>query len=207
MSLTQYESTRGWDLLTVCSAYPRFIPRSFAVSVGAARKIEPGEEITISCKATKTSVLPHETLADNGERADLTAGQTFIEREKSLQRWGFKCSCDLCTASSDEVAISDTRRLQIQTKRDQVVEAYQAGNAERAVALTEEILELMRQEDLFQLYSEQYENLGRVYWAIGDKKKAEKYARMSLAVLEEQGYVKVESGHVRMLLRSFAEAM
>ncbi len=75
------------------------------------------------------------------------------------------------------------------------------------MALTEEILELMRQEDLFQLYSEQYENLGRVYWAIGDKKKAEKYARMSLAVLEEQGYVKVESGHVRMLLRSFAEAM
>jgi hypothetical protein len=37
-------------LLTHGSAYTRFMPESLQVSIGAARDIQQGEEITISCK-------------------------------------------------------------------------------------------------------------------------------------------------------------
>ena len=130
-------------------------------------------------------------------------GQTFIDRQKALERWGFKCSCDLCTASSEEVAASDTRRLQIQNKYGHVYKAYQAGEAERAISLTNEILELMKEEDLFQLYSEQYENLGRIYWASGDKTNAIKYAKKSLDILEQQGHIQTGPRYLKMVLDSF----
>lgn len=32
------------------SAFQRFVPRSLGITVGAARDIQAGEEITISCK-------------------------------------------------------------------------------------------------------------------------------------------------------------
>ncbi len=62
----------------------------------------------------------------------------------------------------------------------------------------------MHQEELFPMYSEQYENLARTYWAVGDWKMATKYARMSLDLLKEQGYIeKYTEQHLAALLKSF----
>lgn len=49
----------GANQITIHSAYPSFLQRSLAVSVAAARDIEPGEEITISCglRPTNTHLL------------------------------------------------------------------------------------------------------------------------------------------------------
>ncbi len=72
------------------------------------------------------------------------------------------------------------------------------------MALTHEVLQLMREENLFQLYSEQYENLARIYWAAKDRDEAVKYAKMSLEMLVEQGYIqRVEPEHLQMVLNTF----
>ncbi len=91
--------------------------------------------------------------------------------------------------------------------RDDVVRAFKDGNAPRAIELTRRILSLMHIEEMFPMYSEQYENLGRIYWAIGDRKNAEKYAQTSLDLLAEQGYITQAQRHYRLpfLLKSFDE--
>lgn len=65
------------------------------------------------------------------------------------------------------------------------------------------MLKILEEEDLFRLVSEQYENLGRLYWAKGDRKNGEKYARMSLDELYKQGFAKHQPHHLGQVLRSF----
>ncbi|KAK0712909.1 hypothetical protein B0T26DRAFT_648852 [Lasiosphaeria miniovina] len=165
------------------NAYTRFIPQSIQVSVGAARDIEAGEEITISY---------------------ITLGQTSAERHKALQQWGFNCTCALCTAGADVVAASDARRRQVDALRGQAVEAFQRGKPYEALRLTRQVLGLLPAEELFPLYSEQYENIARIYWVLQDMERAEENARLSLDVLARQGYIdSVTPGHLDMLWRQF----
>jgi hypothetical protein len=131
-------------------------------------------------------------------------GQTFADRQRGLQRWSFKCTCDLCSADADATLASDTRRMKIASKREKAIKAYQDGNAQRAIELLNEVLALMHEEDLPLLTGEIFENLGRVYWAGGDREKGQRYARMSLETMAEQGYIsRVRPGHLRALLRDY----
>lgn len=133
-------------------------------------------------------------------------GQTFIERQKALKRWGFACECSLCSADGETTSASDTRRIKLQSKRDQAIRAYQDGNAERAIELTNEILQLMEAEELPLLMSEQFENLGRIYWASGDHANGERYARMSLNLLQEQGFIaEWQPSHLKMMLNDYEQ--
>ena len=92
----------------------------------------------------------------------------------------------------------------MESLRDQAGEAFRDGKASEAIRFTVEALELQRKEDLFPLYSQQYENLARIYWAVGDWKMSTKYARMSLDLLTEQGYIEAyDEQHLAMLLKTF----
>ncbi|KAK3376839.1 hypothetical protein B0T24DRAFT_677702 [Lasiosphaeria ovina] len=165
------------------NSYTRFIPQSIQVSVGAARDIEAGEEITISY---------------------ITLGQTSAERHKALQQWGFNCTCALCTAGTEAVAASDARRRQVDALRGQAVEAFRRRKPYEALRLTRQVLGLLPAEELFPLYSEQYENMARIYWVLQDMERAEENARLSLDVLARQGYIdSVTPGHLDMLWRQF----
>ncbi|KAK0625408.1 hypothetical protein B0T17DRAFT_590995 [Bombardia bombarda] len=167
------------------NAYTRFIPQSLGVSVAASRDIKLGEEITISY---------------------LTVGETSDVRQRSLRQWGFECSCDLCSSSAAEVAASDARRRQIDMLRHQAVQAFTDGKPYQALRITRQVLNLLPLEGLFPLYSEQYENIARVYWMLRDREKAEKYARISLDVLAEQGYIsRVRPGDVEIMWNKFVE--
>ncbi|KAH8890037.1 SET domain-containing protein [Thozetella sp. PMI_491] len=164
------------------NAYTRFVPENLGTTVGAAMDIEPGEEITISY---------------------LTFGQTFDERQKSLKRWSFNCTCSLCAAGKER-GVSDKKRKQIEALREKAGEAYHEAKASDAIRYTVEALELMRQEELFPMYSEQFENLARIYWAVGDWKMATQHARKSLDLLKEQGYIEgYNERHLASLLQSF----
>ncbi|KAK3320136.1 hypothetical protein B0T19DRAFT_488318 [Cercophora scortea] len=167
------------------NAYTRFIPRSLEVSVAAVRDIQPGEEITISY---------------------ITIGQETVQRKRALEVWGFECKCSLCSSSQNEIAASDARRRQIETLRGQVVEAFQDGKPFQALRLSRQVLNLLPSEELFPLYSEQYENMARAYWFLRDREKTMKYAKMSLEVLVEQGYIeRVTPEHLEAMWRNFAE--
>ncbi|KAI1444129.1 SET domain-containing protein [Annulohypoxylon stygium] len=164
------------------NAFIRFTPSSLAVSIVALRDIEPGEEINITY---------------------VPLGKTREERQADLQKWGFNCTCSLCTASKAEVAASDYRRSKIKDMRQEVMKAVEAWDGTKAVKLTHEVLELMRAEDLAPLYASQYEIMARLYWKARDKKTGAKYAKMSIDTLVDQGYLEDSPGALPALLKSF----
>ncbi|KAI2465176.1 SET domain-containing protein [Annulohypoxylon bovei var. microspora] len=164
------------------NAFIRFTPSSLAVSIIALRDIEPGEEINI-------------TYVPLGKKRE--------ERQIGLRKWGFNCTCALCTASKAEVAASDYRRQKIKDMREEVMKAVEAWDGTKAVKLTHEVLELMRAEDLAPLYSSQYEIMARLYWKAGDKKTGTKYAKMSIDTLVDQGYLEDSPSILPILLKAF----
>ncbi|KAI1483512.1 SET domain-containing protein [Daldinia eschscholtzii] len=164
------------------NSYIRFTPSTLAVSVVALRDIKPGEEITITY---------------------VPLGNTRDERQEALQKWGFECTCSLCTASKTEIAVSDYRRAKIKALRREVMKAVEEWDGTRAVKLTHEVLELMKAEDLSPLYSSQYEIMARLYWKAKDKKTATKYAQMSIDVLVDQGYLEDSPNSLQALLKTF----
>ncbi|KAI1454593.1 SET domain-containing protein [Annulohypoxylon moriforme] len=166
------------------NAFIRFTPSSLAVSIVALRDIGPGEEINITY---------------------VPLGKTREERQIGLQKWGFNCTCSLCTASKAEVAASDYRRLKIKDMRQEVMKAVEAWDGTKAVKLTHEVLELMRAEDLAPLYASQYEIMARLYWKARDEKTGTKYAKMSIDTLVDQGYLEDSPGTLKALLKTFDE--
>ncbi|KAI1761147.1 SET domain-containing protein [Hypoxylon sp. FL1150] len=164
------------------NAFIRFTPASLAVSVVVQRDIEPGEEITITY---------------------VPLGKSREERQEALLKWGFSCSCDLCTASKAEIAASDYRREKIKNMRQEVMKAVEVWDGTKAVKLTLEALELMRDEDLAPLYASQYEILARIYWKAKDKKMGTKYAQMSIDTLVDQGYLEKNTEALPALLETF----
>lgn len=189
------------------SAFIRFTPSSLAVSIVALRDIEPGEEINITCKLKRPFLYygvgntTDKTFAE--PIIDVPLGKTREERQADLQKWGFNCTCSLCTASKAEVAASDYRRSKIKDMRQEVMKAVEAWDGTKAVKLTHEVLELMRAEDLAPLYASQYEIMARLYWKARDKKTGAKYAKMSIDTLVDQGYLEDSPGALPALLKSF----
>lgn len=136
----------------------------------------------------------------------MTLGQTSEARKKALKLWGFDCQCALCTAPAAEVAASDARRTQIEQLHEQAIDAFQAGRAFQALRITRQILNLLPTEELFVHYAEQYENMARIYFVLRDQENAVKYARMSLEVLLEQGYIKrIQPEHYAVMWKRFAD--
>jgi len=68
------------------------------------------------------------------------------------------------------------------------------------------MIALLREEDLELLLAEQYENTGRIHWAMGDRVAGERWARRSLDLLSDQGYLgEVRPGMLRALLRNYEQ--
>ncbi|KAI5856722.1 SET domain-containing protein [Durotheca rogersii] len=164
------------------NAFVRFTPISLAVSLVALRDIEAGEEINITY---------------------IPLGTARNERQAALRKWGFNCTCSLCTASKTEIAASDYRRNKIKALGEEVIQAIEVWDGTKAVKLTQEVLDLMRIEGLVPLYSGQYEIMARLYWKAKDVKTATEYARMSLDTLVDLGYLEENPEALPALLKTF----
>ena len=139
-------------------------------------------------------------------RADVTFGEVSSERKQNLRKWGFECTCDLCSAPPDEVAASDERREKIAALKQQAIQAFQAGKVYLSLKLTRQILPLLPKENLFQEMADQYENMSRIYYVMRDRKNATKYAKKSLGVLVEMGYLPwVQEEHVNVMFARFED--
>ena len=104
------------------------------------------------------------------------------------------------------MAASDTRRRQIETLRDDAVRAFQGGKPYQALRITRQLIGLLPSEELFPMYSEQYENMARIFFVLGDMENAEKYATLSLRTLAEQGYIQsVGPDHLERMWKRFRE--
>ncbi|KAK7755497.1 hypothetical protein SLS62_002429 [Diatrype stigma] len=169
------------------SAYFQSSQSSLAARVIAFRDIKPGEEITISY---------------------IDLGKTYPERQKALQRWDFSCDCEMCRAPASETAASDARRLRIRALRGDVLKALAPSpgrDVRGAIEMAEEVLALVRREELRGLYAEQHDTLGRLYWAAGDRALGLEHARISLEVLEDVGYIEHDDAHLPKLLGTYGE--
>ncbi len=74
----------------------------------------------------------------------------------------------------------------MRTLRSEVIRTINRGEFREAVELSEELLDTVQEEDLMAHYGDYFEIPARLYNAVGDWNKAEKYSRMVLNEL--QGY-------------------
>ncbi|KAK3315520.1 hypothetical protein B0H66DRAFT_628669 [Apodospora peruviana] len=147
------------------SAFTRFDEKTLSNTVIAFREIKKGEEITISYSEF---------------------GLTRAERQHILQaKWGFTCTCSLCTASQDEITASDARRLKIKALGPQVVQQVQSAQFRLAIELNREMVDLIAAEKLIPHMGEHYEVMARLHMGAGNKKEAKKYAKLAIADLEK----------------------
>ncbi|KAK3386655.1 hypothetical protein B0H63DRAFT_540625 [Podospora didyma] len=145
------------------SALTKFDGKTLTNTVLAFRDIKPGEEISISY-------------------ADF--GLTSQERQRTLlQKWGFKCTCSLCSAHPAEIAASDARRLEIKELGEQVLQHVEKSDFSKAVEVNEKLWNAVSAEKLVSHMGDHFEVMARLCLAAGDRKGAKEYARRALAEL------------------------
>ncbi|KAI1109858.1 hypothetical protein F5Y14DRAFT_455603 [Nemania sp. NC0429] len=164
------------------NAFVRFSPTSFDVKVVAFRDIEIGEEITISY---------------------IPLNHPREKRQRDLRRWGFECSCSLCTASKADIAASDYRREKIASLQNDVLKSISELDGASAVRAVYEILALVEAEDIPTMVASQYEVLARLFWKAGETESATQYAQKSLDTLIDHGYIDYRADDLSLLLKDF----
>ncbi|CAK7209790.1 hypothetical protein SCUCBS95973_000560 [Sporothrix curviconia] len=170
------------------TALTRFNDKDLTQKVIAFCDIEPGEEVTIS-------------YTDFGLSHD-------ARQEKLLRRWGFRCTCNLCSGGANAAAASDARRRRVTDLRNEVVAHLQKGAFILAIsAYEDELLDLVRIEHLAEHMGEHYEVLARLHLAAGNHTAAGAYAQRALDELETFGLAGTQSsaGSVHEL-RAFVKA-
>lgn len=123
---------------------------------------------------------------------DLLLGLTSTRRQQGLERWGFKCTCPLCSAPPSEKAISDTRRQRIEEAKPELVAFWKEGKYQAAIRIGEEIVELIKEEGLTSMLTDEYVVLARLYLIRGDKETAEEYAELAVEILSNLGFLGTE---------------
>ncbi|KAF3343709.1 hypothetical protein VD0002_g1360 [Verticillium dahliae] len=150
------------------NSFMRFSKRSFGATIVAFRDIHPAEEITIS-------YAPF--------------GLTHSQRQSTLADWGFKCTCEMCTAAPDVIAASDARRSKVEDLQAQVLDFLGRGKIHGAIKLIESILELLETEGLQPLMTEHYDSLARIYWYLNERGKSRANARSAVELLAVHGFI------------------
>ncbi|KAB5583569.1 hypothetical protein GE09DRAFT_1212148 [Coniochaeta sp. 2T2.1] len=149
------------------NAHTRFSQGGLSMSAVALRDIEPGEEATISYAEF---------------------GTTYGQRQHALlHTWGFRCTCELCTSSSEVLVASDKRRGRIGEIREEIVGLVREARFGRAIEMSQEMIELVLREELVAHLGEHYEVLTRLYYAVRDREGTERYARLTIGELERYG--------------------
>ncbi|CAG8983165.1 hypothetical protein HYALB_00010313 [Hymenoscyphus albidus] len=135
-----------------------FDPNTLIKSTHAARTILPGEELTINYISL---------LRLHKER-----------QEHLLDVWGFKCTCDLCSASQGKIQISDFRIQQIRYIHDGLADWSASSYA--TIAMAEWLIELYEEEHLWASRPISYVFAALAYNGVGDAEKARAFAIKSL---------------------------
>ena len=80
---------------------------------------------------------------------------------------------------------SDKRREKLGKGIEKTVSAIQKGDVRGAINVLRDALKLLEQEGLVNLSGEVYESLARIYWAVGDKKRAREHAEKAVNYLAD----------------------
>lgn len=117
---------------------------------------------------------------------DSLPGLTRAERQKQLQnRWGFECTCSLCSASEKEVKKSDQRRQKIKELNREVQMLIRQEKFIRAIKVQKKVIELVEKENLHSQLWEHHWTLAELYSDVGDRGNTRRYAKKAYAELKE----------------------
>jgi len=160
------------------------------MTVRAIRDIEAGTEINLSCTYLPLSPLAHFLT---GKKKDTDFGLTFHERQTALKaKWGFDCTCTLCSASPSTIAASDARRKKINELGTIVIKHVENQDFKQAIKQHHEMMETIEEENLAPHMGDYYEVMTRLLAATKDMKKAKKYARLAIDEFGTAGETKRE---------------
>ncbi|RKU46421.1 hypothetical protein DL546_006178 [Coniochaeta pulveracea] len=122
-----------------------------------ARKIQPGEELTI-------------TYINNPL-------QSRRERQKMVKKWtGSECSCSLCSAHKDVIKASEDRLKEIRRLQAKLADHESTGVTK---AMIDRYIKLYKEERLETRLADAYELVATNYNYLGFSKEAKKYAMLS----------------------------
>ena len=95
-------------------------------------------------------------------------------------RWGFTCTCDLCSSSKEELAASDSRRKRFNELGVKVIRTLEGGDIKKAIGYHREVIQAIKEEQLTPHLGDYYEVAARLYTAVGDKKSAAQFAKLAV---------------------------
>ncbi|KAI1466445.1 SET domain-containing protein [Daldinia caldariorum] len=155
-SLFTEVSRLNHDCRPTCAYY--FDHRDFHHKVMAVRDVAEDEELTIAY---------YDPLQSHSTR-----------QEKLQKEWGFKCSCQRCSANATAIAESDRRVSQIHALWKELDDhsATSKGSAEKARLL----ISLYEEEGILGRLNEAYYRAAIEYVGIGDVEKATEYAALCI---------------------------
>lgn len=153
------------------------------MEVVAIRDIDPGEEITHSCKSQP---FKRQYLHVTDPEPDAPLGMNYKERQEALKEWGFTCKCPLCSSSRKTIQQSDQRRNRIRKIRE-VLSERDDLSGDQVDKLVAELLRLINEEKLEVQLVVYYEVIARAYMGVFDFEKAKQYATMCEAAWIQYG--------------------
>ncbi|TQN74730.1 SET domain-containing protein 5 [Colletotrichum shisoi] len=165
------------------NAITRYSPRTLELEVVAYKDIQPGEEVSISYSMLNM-------LSD--------------DRRRTLQEWGFNCTCALCGSPAADIAASDARRARLQQILARLTDETATGPSLSAAAvgeLTAEMDGVVEREGLAAQAGEFYGMVARAYARAGEAGAGARYARMAAEGMERfAGYDDERTAAARGLL-------
>lgn len=148
------------------------------MEVIAYRDIEPGEELTFSCKSVPRNKRGSMLICG----VDLPLNLLSEQRQSLIREWGFNCTCSLCS-SKDESAASDHRRGRIQDLLAEL-DLPEVRNHDAVEERVGEILDLCAKEGMAAQVGDFYTIVADVYTSMGDMRLARKYGELALKELK-----------------------
>ncbi|CAN9165956.1 unnamed protein product [Alternaria alternata] len=150
------------------NSFVLFSRAGVSMAIKAYRDIEPGEEITVSY---------------------LLLGLPSPKRQSLIRRWGFKCTCDLCSLPIQERQASDLRRTVIAQAEEKIIELAQEYKLTEAISLAEESVEMIKEEGIWSMLTDEYAMLAMLWLEKGDKGRAEMYGKKTHRLLADLGFL------------------
>ncbi|KAK0614723.1 hypothetical protein B0T14DRAFT_463267 [Immersiella caudata] len=137
--------------------FTRFSYETFTMEAVAYADIQAGEELHLS-------YLPLNLLSE--------------DRKAMTQKWGFNCTCSLCS-NPDKANESDRNKRRIQEVLDQLQDESNR-QPEKVEALAQELFKILETERLLFEAGSFASLLTGVYYSMGDNKKALEVARTAI---------------------------
>ncbi|KAG9194295.1 hypothetical protein G6011_04330 [Alternaria panax] len=150
------------------NSFVLFSRAGISMAIKAYRNIEPGEEITVSY---------------------LLLGLPSTNRQSLLTRWGFRCTCDLCSLPSQERKASDLRRTMIAQAEEKIMELAQEYKLDEAISLAEESVQMIKEEGIWSMLTDEYAILAMLWLEKGNEEKADIYGKQTHRLLADLGFL------------------